>query len=272
MNKVLTLFLLVCCFASTYAQEDKTAYNKYYIEGEQALSNKEYNKATELFQKAAKLDNELPATHLKLLQCALLKEDLTLIKRSLTELDRLGYNKMNAAVYLAYAKIAYAQKQYGTALQAAQTGLQKDPNHSDLLFATGMIYQSQNKWDEAIGKFQLSTKNDPSNVTKWNELAAAYAQKGLKIQCKSTYDRALSIDPKNKIALINLGKMSLDDYVENNNRSQDLMVAIRYYEKYTVYYPKDEKVLELLKNLYRAQGNMESYEMAQERIANLQKG
>ncbi|MCH2044997.1 MAG: hypothetical protein MK212_12835 [Saprospiraceae bacterium] len=271
MNKVFILFLLICCFVNSYGQEAKTAYDEYYAQGEQAITNKEYNQAIELFQKAAKINNELPATYLKLLQCALLKEDLILIKRSLTDLDRLNYDKLNAAVYLAYAKVAYTQKQYGTALQATQVGLQKDPNHSDLLFMGGMVYQRQNKWDEAISKFQLSAKNDPTNVTKWNELAAAYGHQGFKIQSKSTYDKTLSIDPQNKVALIHLGKMSLDEYVENNNRSQDLIVAIRYYEKYITYYPKDQKVLELLKNLYRAQGNMESYEIAQERIANLQK-
>jgi Flp pilus assembly protein TadD len=74
----------------------------------------------------------------------------------------------------------------------------------EALNGLGLIALHSNNLDEALRRFRQATTAKPNFADAFNNLGVAYKQKGDKAQARLNYNRALQIDPGNKLAKENL--------------------------------------------------------------------
>lgn len=108
-----------------------------------------------------------------------------------------------------------AEKNY-TALQTlAQNALDADPAGAEAHYYLGVVKFRQHKSDEAVPHLEKAVENAPANSEYRRMLGDAYgmlALKGGKLaalgrakKCKTAYEKAIALDPKNVQARISLG-------------------------------------------------------------------
>ncbi len=96
--------------------------------------------------------------------------------------------------------LAHASEQYNEALKL-------DPNMPEALDGLGLIALRSNNYDEALRRFKQATIAKPNFADAFNNLGVAYKQKGDKAQARVNYNKALKIDPNNKLAKENLDNL-----------------------------------------------------------------
>jgi serine/threonine-protein kinase len=84
---------------------------------------------------------------------------------------------------------------YDGALAELETARASLPNDVQLLELRGYIERRLGRWEECIHNFKRALDLDPRNLFIQQQIAATYADLRRYAEAKSTYDRALAIDP-----------------------------------------------------------------------------
>ncbi len=98
-------------------------------------------------------------------------------------------------------------------------------------------YMSYSLYDEAIRQYKKAIFFDKENSEIHTSLAYAYRNKDDTVQAKLAYQKAIKLNPKNKLALLDLGMMY---YMEKNYK-----VAIEYFNSIIELGPDDQKEIAL---------------------------
>jgi len=80
-------------------------------------------------------------------------------------------------------------------LAELETARAKLPNDVQLLELSGYIERRLGRWEESIHNFKRALDLDPRNLSIRQQIAATYGDLRRYAEAKSTYDRALAIDP-----------------------------------------------------------------------------
>jgi TolB-like protein/Flp pilus assembly protein TadD len=84
---------------------------------------------------------------------------------------------------------------YDRALQELATARERQPNNSDLVFATAAVQRRQGHWPEAVANFERAVRLNPRSSEAMRNLAETYILiRKYDLGC-STADRAISIGP-----------------------------------------------------------------------------
>jgi len=97
------------------------------------------------------------------------------------------------------------------ALLELKAAVAKSPTESNVHFAMGYIYWSQQKDDEAEREFRLELDHDPANAQAWAWLADVLIRRNEFQKAKPLLDKALSIDTSVRIAHLDLGIVFAQD-------------------------------------------------------------
>jgi len=84
---------------------------------------------------------------------------------------------------------------YDGALAELETARASLPNDVQLLELRGYIERRLGRWEECLQNFKRALDLDPRNLFIQQQIAATYADLRRYAEAKSTYDRALAIDP-----------------------------------------------------------------------------
>ena len=154
-------------------------------------------------------DPENPRLHYYLAQSLLSSSEY---KRSREEFEWLERHDPDAApthVLMAEALDGLARPE--EAILELKTAIAKSPNEPHVHFAIGYIYWSQQKDDEAAREFRLELDRDPGNAQAWAWLADVLIRNNDFQKAKPLLDKALSIDPRVRIAHLDLGIVFAQD-------------------------------------------------------------
>ncbi len=113
-------------------------------------------------------------------------------------------------------KRLYKEGQYSQALESLNSYLSDTPNDSDALFLKGLVYNEQNRTEDAIKVFTALIEDHPELPEPYNNLAVLYANKGEYEKAKLALEMALKTHPSYATAYENLGdiyaKMASEAY------------------------------------------------------------
>lgn len=209
---------------------------------------------------------------------ALKAEDYDKAIAMLNGVVRTGYGEASTIVMLASA---YQSKEDTiSAIQVLENGLVKYPGDETILAYMIQLLIDSDNTDEALKYLDMVLVNQPTNVKYYILKADLYNQKADTEMAIAQYKAALKVVPENQISLYNLSVIyynkgiehrKLTDNVAMNdkesykqilNQSEELWkMALPYAEKCYQLNATDDKVVELLRNLYYRLNLMDKYEV-----------
>jgi tetratricopeptide (TPR) repeat protein len=98
------------------------------------------------------------------------------------------------------------------ALAAVKRGLARSPRSVDGLNLLGLINLRQQQYDDAVNAFNAALVISPRSVETLNNLATTYATTGKVARAQRTFRKILRLDPRNRIANYNLGRLLLSEH------------------------------------------------------------
>lgn len=99
------------------------------------------------------------------------------------------------------------------------------PRLSGPLVNEGLIHLHQGRWEDALDALDRAIKANEQNPYAWNLRGVVLRESGRFTEARTSYERAVALDPLYARAHFNLGVLA-DLYL------QDLPLAISHYEKY----------------------------------------
>lgn len=163
-------------FALGYAQLAEAYRLKYIVE-----QNRHWlDEAQAYCQKAAELDNRVPA------------------------------------VFVILAQVHEALGKHDLALQEFQHALQLDPQDADALGGLARAYEASGRAADAEKTYQQAIALRPNDWTGYNKLGAFYDRQGKYPQAVAAYQHALQLTPDNSEVYSNLGSAYVDEGGEKN--------------------------------------------------------
>lgn len=209
---------------------------------------------------------------------ALKAEDYDKAITMLNGVVRTGYGEASTIVMLASA---YQSKEDTLgAIRVLEDGLAKYPGDEVILTSMIQLFIDSDNTDEALKYLDIVLVNQPTNAKYYILKADLYNQKADTEMAIAQYKAALKVVPENQIALYNLSVIyynkgiehrKLTDNVAMNdkesykqilNQSEELWkMALPYAEKCYQLNATDDKVVELLRNLYYRLNLMDKYEV-----------
>jgi Flp pilus assembly protein TadD len=128
----------------------------------------------------------------------------------------------NAMAYTRLAMTSYATDRYDEFESALGLAMEIDPELPEMLHFMGKINLDQERHYDAGRIFGKLVELEPTNVQNLLALAVCLYQGGQTEAAKDTYERALQMDPENKIALANLMEIEKDTSpIELENETQE---------------------------------------------------
>jgi tetratricopeptide (TPR) repeat protein len=133
-------------------------------------------------------------------------------QRSLKEFEWLQRHDPDAAVtHVLMAQALDGLSRPEEAILELKAAIAKSPAEPNAHFGIGFIYWSQLKDDEAEREFRLELDHDPTNAQAWAWLADVLIRRNDFQKSKPLLDKALSIDPRVRIAHLDLGIVFAQD-------------------------------------------------------------
>jgi tetratricopeptide (TPR) repeat protein len=87
-----------------------------------------------------------------------------------------------------------------------QEGLSLDDKQKDLYFQLGVVYEKQQRFDEAVRTFRKVLQLDPKHAESYNYIGYMYAEKGINLpEAVDLIQKALAIEPENGYFIDSLG-------------------------------------------------------------------
>jgi len=89
----------------------------------------------------------------------------------------------------------HARLDYGGALAELQVARQTLPNNAGLFETMGFVLRRQGRWEESTRSLERAFELDPRNINTLHQIALSYGAFRRYAEQKSTYDRALGVEP-----------------------------------------------------------------------------
>jgi tetratricopeptide (TPR) repeat protein len=127
-------------------------------------------------------------------------------QRSLKEFEWLQRHDPDAAAtHVLMAEALDGLSRPEEAILELKAALATSPSEPNAHFGIGFIYWSQQKDDEAEREFRQELDHDPANAQAWAWLADVLIRRNDFEKARPLLDKALSIDPRVRIAHLDLG-------------------------------------------------------------------
>jgi tetratricopeptide (TPR) repeat protein len=162
-------------------------------EAEQFLEQGQVDKAAELFEQAHQADKSQPNGALGMARVALLIGQLeeamqildAVLKRFPKNAEALTYR---GVVDEGFGRIPAALGWYEKAAKA-------DPKLAVARFNLGRALGLQGKWKEAVRELQVATRQEPNNISYWDDLGIAYKESGDLPHAVEAFSQCIDINP-----------------------------------------------------------------------------
>lgn len=89
--------------------------------------------------------------------------------------------------------------------------IQKDPSTSTAYFLLANAYVAQKKYEDALGMYQILIRGMPNNPEPHFLAGMVYVQKNMKVEARQEFEKVLTMDTKNALALEQLVNLDLVD-------------------------------------------------------------
>jgi TolB-like protein/Tfp pilus assembly protein PilF len=89
----------------------------------------------------------------------------------------------------------WGHRDYGRALDELEIARQKLPNSVDVFAMMGFVLRRQGRWEESTRSLERAIELDPRNINTYQQIADSYKCLRRYAEQKSTYDRALGVEP-----------------------------------------------------------------------------
>jgi len=128
-----------------------------------------------------------------------------------------------------------------------ETGIEIDPDNTELLFELGVLYDKNGQTDDAIEQMQKVIELDSKHADALNYLGYTYADNGIRLEeAEALIRKALEQKPENGYIIDSLGWV----YYQKGMYEK----AVEYIEKAARLIPDDPIVLEHLGDVYEKLG------------------
>ncbi|MDX2150583.1 MAG: tetratricopeptide repeat protein [Bryobacteraceae bacterium] len=144
---------------------------------------------------------------------------------------------------LAYANLLFRTADYAGAIGEYQSLIQKRPTAGDLYLRLGIAQGRAQKWDEAQAALRKATDLSPGSPGPWLELGLVMETIGRRSEAVPVYQKVLSLDPDNPVALNNLAFALAEE-------GRDLDLALKYGERARARLPNNAEVADTLAWIY----------------------
>lgn len=166
---VIVIFLAIFCAMSAHAKKEETAATKFAQGGVEASKNKDWNKAIEMFRKAAELDQ-----------------------------------KFKPNLVIAYQHRAFAaagQQKYVDAIADLSEALKLDPQNARTYQQRAAMEMNAKEYDKALADYSQAIKFHPDEISNYLYRGYIYEMRGDKKNAMADTESALKLDPTNQEAL-----------------------------------------------------------------------
>jgi len=148
-------------------------------------------------------------------------------QRSLKEFEWLErHDPDSAATHVLSAQALDGLSRPEEAILELKAALAQSPAEPNAHFGIGFIYWTQQKDDDAEREFRLELDHDPANAQAWAWLADVLIRRNDFEKARPLIDKALSIDPRVRIAHLDLGICLAQDK-QYDRAIEELKEAIR---------------------------------------------
>ena len=89
----------------------------------------------------------------------------------------------------------WGHRDYGAALDELEIARQKLPNNAEVFELMGFVQRRQGRWEESTRNLERAIELDPRNINTLHQVALSYGAFRRYAEQKSTYDRALGVEP-----------------------------------------------------------------------------
>lgn len=113
---------------------------------------------------------------------------------------RMTSNVETARLRFQEGKEAFKKKQFSNAVELFGQAVYLDKSVADYHFYLGLAYGKQKKFHDAEKSIRTALGYDTFNTDYLVELGHIYLELGFKLRAKSTFEKALKLDPSNKKA------------------------------------------------------------------------
>jgi tetratricopeptide (TPR) repeat protein len=173
-----------------------------FLSGRAALFDKEYRRAIDLLEHAARLDANGAYSYNALGIAYLEQAEYNRAIQAFRDATRLA---PNWAYPLHNLALAYSQTgEYNAAIRAYQTAMDLAPRYSYLPYNLGLMYQRLNRRKEAETAFRKALELAPQRGEPYNALGYLYASSGHEAEAERLYRQALNKNPELLAARQNL--------------------------------------------------------------------
>lgn len=185
----LTILILLCSAASSYAQYDKDVF---MWRGRQALSDGKYAQAIENFNILARLDS---TDYWSFFFRGIAKYNLSDLRGAQQDFNtsvRLNPVFTNGYHYRAITRSRFGE--YDEALEDFQTAINLRPGSMGLYFSRGVTYFLARKFDEAVADFNRYIKQEGNDPSAYLNRGACYLFLADTTKAMNDYNKAIRLD------------------------------------------------------------------------------
>jgi tetratricopeptide (TPR) repeat protein len=189
---IVFVLLSIFCAASTQAKKEETPATRFAQQGVEASKNKDWNKAIEMFRKAAELDQ-----------------------------------KFKPYLVIAYQHRAFAaasQQKYQDAIADLSEALKINPQNPRTYEQRAAMEMNTKEYDKALADYSQAIKFHPDEISNYLYRGYIYELRGDKKNATADTESALKLDPTNQEALDRKARLqiTLEPRVPFTPRPQNL--------------------------------------------------
>lgn len=207
-------WILVSCVLLACSASEETKRDRYFLQGNEALQDRNYQKAIDFYDKAIHLDPYFASAYNN--------RGVAKIETGRTYEAVQDYNQaiaIDSAYFDAIFNRAYAYEQIGRITQALndlQTVKRAFPDSAYVYFYQGLLQTKQKQYDSALVSFRKVIRMDSANSEARVNLATLYYYKGELDTAKSLLFNILESAPGEANALNTLSQVYLqeENYVQ----------------------------------------------------------
>lgn len=249
-------------------------FNKAKNSNSQESSQKFYNMAIDDFNSATLIDPKSVSSYTNLIYAFLnmnriddateVLEKVINIESSTEIIGLLGqiYNEKATNLLNQYETTKRVEDRskaielFNKSITILEEGITKFPNNGDILLNLSNAYIGANKIDSAMSIFKAGVEKEPENKYYRYNYGVVLLNLANYLNAEIQFKKAIEIDNNYVNAIYNLAVTYLrwgsheENEQLNNNVKDKYLLAIKYFEQYLTYNPKEFQIWELLGKIY----------------------
>jgi tetratricopeptide (TPR) repeat protein len=160
---------------------------------QQAISQREWDKAKMVYLQALGLKSDLPDIHYGLATVYFQLRELTSAAHHFKEVTRL--DPLRAGAYINLGAVFNVLEQYDEAVAALRRGIQLDPQRVEGYYNLGLVYRRKGQLDLSLQSYREALRINPRMADAHLNLANLYFEKEQYRNAIAHYQQALQVRP-----------------------------------------------------------------------------